>query len=378
MDSQMPSKSGQYFRNGAAAAAGVVLVLVGVYVLYLLRNVAMIVLIAGLLAYVVNWLVGKLSSRMPRIAAVWASMAIFMVLMLGVFGTTLPVISGQVSEFSASLGYMIERLDVQISGWSIPFVAIGDNTISNYLDTIGSEWQKSTPQIISATQNLLSSTASLLATILIIPLITLYLLLDGERLRNSFIVSFPERNRQTIDRVMSAISRALGNYIYSRLVLGLFVGVMTTIILGLFGIKFALLLGLLAFFGEFIPVIGPWLAYLPTALIVMTGEPTTAFITLLVVSLFYLVVQMIENYIIVPKLMADTMDMHPLTVILAIMIGGTLGGIPGLFVSIPVAAMIKVLLKIFYFRTAEPGIEVPEELEMERELAAAADTTEAL
>ncbi|MCB1221772.1 MAG: AI-2E family transporter [Planctomycetales bacterium] len=374
----MPSKTGQYFRNGAAAAAGVVLVLVGVYVLYLLRNVAMIVLIAGLLAYVVNWLVGKLSSRMPRIAAVWASMAVFMVLMLGVFGTTLPVISGQVSEFSSSLGYMIERLDVQISGWSIPFVSLGDNTISNYLDTIGSEWQKSTPQIISATQNLLSSTASLLATILIIPLITLYLLLDGERLRNSFIVSFPERNRQTIDRVMSAISRALGNYIYSRLVLGLFVGVMTTIILGLFGIKFALLLGLLAFFGEFIPVIGPWLAYLPTALIVMTGEPTTAFITLLVVSLFYLVVQMIENYIIVPKLMADTMDMHPLTVILAIMIGGTLGGIPGLFVSIPVAAMIKVLLKIFYFRMAEPGIEVPEELGMERELSAAADTTEAL
>ena len=208
MDSQMPSKTGQYFRNGAAAAAGVVLVLVGVYVLYLLRNVAMIVLIAGLLAYVVNWLVGKLSSRMPRIAAVWASMAVFMVLMLGVFGTTLPVISGQVSEFSSSLGYMIERLDVQISGWSIPFVSLGDNTISNYLDTIGSEWQKSTPQIISATQNLLSSTASLLATILIIPLITLYLLLDGERLRNSFIVSFPERNRQTIDRVMSAISRA--------------------------------------------------------------------------------------------------------------------------------------------------------------------------
>ena len=315
---------------------------------------------------------------MPRIAAVWASMAVFMVLMLGVFGTTLPVISGQVSEFSSSLGYMIERLDVQISGWSIPFVSLGDNTISNYLDTIGSEWQKSTPQIISATQNLLSSTASLLATILIIPLITLYLLLDGERLRNSFIVSFPERNRQTIDRVMSAISRALGNYIYSRLVLGLFVGVMTTIILGLFGIKFALLLGLLAFFGEFIPVIGPWLAYLPTALIVMTGEPSTAFITLVVVSLFYLVVQMIENYIIVPKLMADTMDMHPLTVILAILIGGTLGGIPGLFVSIPVAAMIKVLLKIFYFRTAEPGIEVPEELGMERELAAAADTTEAL
>ena len=65
----------------------------------------------------------------------------------------------------------------------------------------------------------------------------------------------------------------------------------------------ALLLGMLAFFGEFVPVIGPWLAYLPTALIVMTGEPSTAFITLVVVSLFYLVVQMIENYIIVPKLM---------------------------------------------------------------------------
>ncbi len=355
--------TGQQFRQGAITAAGVVAVLICVYVLYLLRNVAMIVLIAGLLAYVVNWLVCKLALRMPRIAAVWVSMTIFMVIMLSVFGTTLPVISGQVVEFSSSLGEMIDRLDTQISGWNLPFINLGDNTISNYLDNIGNEWQQSTPQIISATQNLLSGTASLLAAILIIPLITLYLLLDGERLRNSFITSFPERNRGTLDRVMAAISRSLGNYIYSRLVLGLFVGLMTTIILSVFGIRFAMLLGLLAFFGEFIPVIGPWLAYLPTALIVMTSDsPGTAFITLLVVSLYYLIVQMIENYVIVPKLMADTMDMHPLTVILAIMIGGSLGGIPGLFVSIPVAAMIKVLMKIFYYRTAEPGIEVPEEL----------------
>ncbi|MCB1218432.1 AI-2E family transporter [bacterium] len=374
----MPGNTGQYFRNGAAAAGGVVLVLVCVYVLYLLRNVAMIVLIAGLLAYVVNWLVSKLATRMPRIAAVWVSMSVFMLIMFGVLGTTLPVISRQTVEFTGSLGSMIESLDSQLSRWNLPYIDIGENTIGSYLDNIGNEWQKSTPQIISATQNLLSGTASLLATILIIPLITLYLLLDGERLRAGFIASFPERNRQTIDRVMAAISRSLGSYIYSRLVLGLFVGTMTVIILGMFGIRFALLLGMLAFFGEFVPVIGPWLAYLPTALIVMTGEPSTAFITLVVVSLFYLVVQMIENYIIVPKLMADTMDMHPLTVILAILIGGTLGGIPGLFVSIPVAAMIKVLLKIFYFRTAEPGIEVPEELGMERELAAAADTTEAL
>ena len=375
----MAAKPAQHFRQGAASAAGVLCVIIGTYVLYLLRNVAMIVLIAGLLAYVVQWLVSKLSLRMPRIPAVWVSMSVFMVIMLSVFGTTLPIISGQISEFSSSLGDMIERLDSQISGWNIPFVSLGDNTISNYLDNIGSEWQKSTPAIISATQNLLSSTASLLATILIIPLITLYLLLDGERLRNSFIASFPEKNRMTLDRVMSAISRALGNYIYSRLVLGLFVGIMTTVILSVFGIKFALLLGLLALFGEFIPVIGPWLAYLPTALIVMTSDDLQmAFITLVVVSLYYLIVQMIENYIIVPKLMADTMDMHPLTVILAIMIGGTLGGIPGLFVSIPVAAMIKVMMKIFYFRTAEPGIEVPRELEMERELAAAADTTDSI
>lgn len=363
----MGNTAGQHFRRGALTTAGVVTVLLCVVVLYQLRNVALIFLIAGLLAYVVNWMVSILGRRIPRTPAVWISMTVFMLVMLSVFGTTLPVISGQVVEFSASLGGMIERLDSQISGWNVPFLNLGDNTISNYLDNIGREWQQSTPQIIIATQNLLSSTASLLATILIIPLITLYLLLDGERLRSNFIASFPEQNRQTLDRVMAAISRSLGNYIYSRLVLGLFVGVLTTVILGIFEIRFALLLGLLAFFGEFIPVIGPWLAYLPTALIVMTSDsPQTAFITLVVVSLYYLIVQMLENYVVVPKLMADTMDMHPLTVIVAIMVGGTLGGIPGLFVSIPVAAMIKVLLKIFYFRTAEPGIEVPEEFGLEQ------------
>ena len=356
--------SGKNFRQGAHTAMGVVSVLLLVYVCYQLRSVALIILIAGLLAYVVNWLVSLLARRVPRVAAVWISMGVFMFVMLGTFGTTLPLLSSQIIEFSGSLGEMINRLDVQIHSWNIPFLHLGENTITNYLDQIGTEWQRSTPQIISATQNLLSGTASLLATILIIPLLTLYLLLDGERLRNSFIMSIPERFRNSLDRLMSAISKSLGNYIYSRLVLGLFVGIMTTVILSIFEIRFALLLGLLAFFGEFIPVIGPWLAYLPTALIVMTGDsPGTAFITLLVVSFYYLIVQMIENYVIVPKLMADTMDLHPLTVIVAIMIGGTLGGIPGLFVSIPVAAMIKVLLNIYYFKTAEPGIELPDEPE---------------
>jgi predicted PurR-regulated permease PerM len=370
----MDSTTIKHFRQGAGTAAGAVAVLLLVVVCFKLRHVSLILLIAGLLAYVVNWLVSLLSRRMPRVAAVWISMSVFMFIMMGALGTTLPLISSQVIEFSGSLGFMIEQLDAQIHRMNIPFLHLGENTISNYLDQIGKEWQRSTPQIITATQSLLSGTASLLATILIIPLLTLYLLLDGERLRNTFITSFPEASRHTIDRVMSAISKALGSYIYSRLVLGLFVGVLTTIILGIFEIRFALLLGMLAFFGEFIPVIGPWLAYLPTALIVLTGDTSgTAFITLLVVSFYYLIIQMIENYVIVPKLMADTMDLHPLTVIIAIMVGGTLGGIPGLFVSIPVAAMIKVLLKIFYFRMAEPGIDVPEELELDHEHAETAD-----
>ena len=349
--------------------------LVLVFSFYQLRKVALILLIAGLFAYVVNWLVTLFSRKMPRVPAVWLSMSIFMLLLLSVFGFTLPVLSSQMLEFSNSLGGMIDRLDTQLQTWSIPFVQMGENTVSDYLDGLGSEWQTKTPQLLDATQTFLSGTANLMATILIIPLLTLYMLLDGARLRSALIFAIPERNRDTIDRVMSAASKALGNYIYSRLVLGLFVGILTTMILYFFGIKFALLLGLLAFFGEFIPVIGPWMAYLPTALIVMTSDtPGTALLTLVIVSIYYLIVQMIENYVIVPKLMADTMDLHPLTVILAIMIGGTLGGIAGLFVSIPIAAMIKVMLKIFYFRTAEPGIDVPEE--MEAEIAAAATIDE--
>jgi predicted PurR-regulated permease PerM len=69
--------------------------------------------------------------------------------------------------------------------------------------------------------------------------------------------------------------------------------------------------------------------------------------------------QIVQTYVLAPKLMGDTMDMHPLTVVLAMLVGGTLGGIAGLIISIPAFAAAKIILNVFVFRRREPGIALP-------------------
>jgi predicted PurR-regulated permease PerM len=187
----------------------------------------------------------------------------------------------------------------------------------------------------------------------------LYFLADSQKLRAALLGVLPEKARGDADRALTAVNRSLGGYILSRTILALFVGIAATAAMLAAGVPYAVLLGLLMFLGEFIPVIGPWLAFVPALLVILAFEPSV----LIFLVPAFIIIQLVENYFIAPKLIGDTMDLHPLTVLLAMMVGGTLAGVAGLFVAIPAAAALKVLLNIFILRREEPGIEVPQ-LEM--------------
>ncbi len=347
------------FRRYFFAALAVVLVLVLVYAIYQLRFVALIIAIAGLLAYFLAWPVEKLSRRWKRSAAVWTVFAAFLVALLGLVGSIVPVISSQVQQLIRTIPEMLQRLEVSATSWSWQVLPGRELVASDYYSEMMDEFEARIPEILGNvfdfTQSFVSGTATVVAALLIIPLLALYLLLDSQRLRLALTRCFPKRNQDDVDRAMTALNKSLGSYIYSRVLLALFVGITSTLVLLALGVDYALLLGLLAFAGEFIPVLGPWLAFAPTALIVLATDPYM----LVAVAVFYLAIQLFENYWLAPRWMGGTMDLHPLTVILAMMIGGTLGGLAGLFVAVPVAAALKVILGIFVFRREEPGIDVP-------------------
>jgi predicted PurR-regulated permease PerM len=339
----------QLYKQGLFITLGVltgVILLIG---LYLARNVFMMFAVAGLLAYLlagpIDWLSARFGRRRLFTIAVFI---VFVILLLAVFSSFIPILAGEsqdlitnLPEYARQLEDLFARLNAQYG------VSESELKLSDYLSSLLQRLQDVSPDMLSKVlgygKTVLSGTAVALTWMFIIPLMTLYLLLDAHKLRLQLMTLFPERLQPSIDQALTAINRTLGSYIYSRVVLAGFVWATYTLILMFAGVKYAFLLGILAFVGEFIPVVGNLIAFVPIALITLVTVPER----FIWIALLMVVVQGIQNYVITPKVMSDSMDIHPLTVVLAMLIGGTLAGGMGLVLGVPAAAAIKAIWVVF-------------------------------
>jgi predicted PurR-regulated permease PerM len=348
------------FRRYFFATLGALCAIILVYALYCLRSVALMVAIAGLLCYLFAWPINWMSRKLPRWLAITITMIVGVALLAGCFISIIPLVVKQSQELIASLPEMMTNLEHQAQHWRISIIPGHEIEVVPYLNDLGASLQERAPDFltnaINYSQWLVTSTVAALAALILIPMMMLYFLADSRKLRAAVIGVLPTKARPDADRALTAVNHSLGGYILSRTLLALFIGISSTIAMLVLGVPYAVLLGLFMFLGEFIPVIGPWVAFIPVLVVVLAFEPSV----LLILPLLFIGIQLIENYLIAPKLIGDTMDLHPLTVLLAMMIGGVLGGVAGLFVAIPAAAALKVLLNIFVLRREEPGIEVPQ------------------
>ena len=133
----------------------------------------------------------------------------------------------------------------------------------------------------------------------------------------------------------------LGRWLQVQLLASAIVGVLVFIGLSIFGIRHRVLLALLAALLEVIPFVGPLLAAVPAVLLGFLKSPIVALWTLVV----YAVVQQIENHVIVPNIMRRVVGLNPVVVIIALLIGGELAGVPGIILAVPVAVVAVELLK---------------------------------
>ena len=175
-----------------------------------------------------------------------------------------------------------------------------------------------------------------LFTILVL---TFYFLVEAGRLRESLLQFFARRNRARVDAAIRDITLKVSAWLGGQLMLGLTIGVSSAIALWLLDIPFFYVLALISGIGEMIPVVGPILAAIPAVAV----AATVSFNKVLLVILFFVVQQQFENHVLVPKLMERQVGVSAVTVIIALLIGGTLLGIPGAILAVPTAAILQVL-----------------------------------
>ncbi len=175
----------------------------------------------------------------------------------------------------------------------------------------------------------------------VIPILTYYLLSDGPEIGKSMVNFIPLRKRSVFRSLSKDINVVLSKYIISQFFLSALICVMTFIVLILLKVDFPLLLSLLNGLFNIIPYFGPLLGGIPAVVVALLVSPKTALYTALCLNL----IQQIEGDIISPKITGDSVNMHPLFVILLLILGGKVGGFVGMVLAVPIAVVIKIIVQ---------------------------------
>lgn len=179
-------------------------------------------------------------------------------------------------------------------------------------------------------------------SVITILVVSFYWLLDRKNI-NAFLVNLmPQKSKSHATALLSNVEYKLGAWVRGQLVLCIFVGFLTWILLTIIGVPFALPLALIAGFLEVVPTLGPILAGVPAVMVAFTISPTMAAI----VIGMYIGIQVIENHLLVPKIMQKAVGLHPVAVIAAVMIGASLFGVIGALLSIPFVATLVVFTQV--------------------------------
>ncbi len=179
--------------------------------------------------------------------------------------------------------------------------------------------------------------------LLVVPLLTFALLKDGRILRRKIFEHVPNRFFETIFMVTSRISASLSDYLRAKIVEAALVGLLTALGLMAVGEPYALVLGAIAGLGNIIPYIGPVLGAIPSLLVVWLDPPLRQlFLPVLGV---HVVANVIDTAVIFPVVVAKLVNLHPIVMVLAVMIGGQYYGLVGMLISIPVATAIKIVFQ---------------------------------
>lgn len=193
--------------------------------------------------------------------------------------------------------------------------------------------------------NAILSFASQVIELVVVPVLTYYFLKDWRELKKGVVFLFPVNLRQKASNVIEEMGIVVSNYIRGQLLVSVAVGILVFAGMYILQVEYPLVLGLLAAITETIPIIGPIIGALPAIMLAYVVSPALA----IKVVAFYLIVQQLENHIIMPKIMGQTIEIHPVIVIISLLIGGQLYGILGMILAVPLAAIIRVLLRHLWY-----------------------------
>lgn len=211
-----------------------------------------------------------------------------------------------------------------------------DGSFANIGKTVGN----TLGSVASGVSNFIGALTGIVLSIATVPFILFYLLKDGEKLPAVLVKMLPPRMRPDAKMILQDADRQISAYIQGQIIVAFCIGVMVSIGFFIIGMKYALLLGVIAMFTSVVPYLGAAIAITPAAIIALVSSPWML-VKLIVV---WTVVQLIDGKFISPQVMGKSLKIHPITIIFVLLTSGSLFGVAGVILGIPGYAVLKVLV----------------------------------
>lgn len=305
------------------ALGRIVTVCATIYFAWYLHTTLLMILVSLMLAAAFYPVVLKIASK--RISITLASIFVVLALILPIFVIIFTIVPGLIQQFPE----IVSTVEKAVNESAFVPPTLRNLDFTQYA-------QDAAGYIFHSTSRL----TSFLTTFFTIIFLTLYFLIDSKRLNDLILALIPEDNRVKVQRLAEDLTKINGQYIRGNLLISLICGITVFIGLVLIDVPYAAPLALFAALVDMLPQIGAVIGATPAVIIAFAVNPTAGVLTLLL----FIIYQQIENNILSPNIYNKALNLSPALSFIAVLVGGSLAGIVGAFIALPIAASIPTII----------------------------------
>lgn len=316
----------------------IILLFLAMYFLYLIKDILAILFVSLILSSALDpWVDWMQTKKIPRALGILFIYFVSFLILGGAIYLIIPPIAQQVGELANDFPRYVDKV---ISGFAVfKAFTIQHNLLDSIKNSLGS-WSSNLQTAASSIFSTVTGIFGGIFSFFLVLILTFYMVVEESAIKKLVWSIAPAEYQPYLLGLINRIQIKIGMWLRGQMILSLIIFVMTYIGLSILGVKYALVLALIAGITEAVPYLGPILGSIPGVFLSFTQSPMLA----LFAAILYYVIQMVENNILVPKIMERAVGLNPIISIAALMIGLQIGGIVGAILSIPVATAVSVIV----------------------------------
>lgn len=318
-------------------------------------------LIALILTYLLNPIVSIFEKKgISRLIGTLLVLVLLCGILVIGFVFLVPLVIEQFQAIIASISIIVKDVTKLIREgeyveYLVKFGIPAETVRATISDLLPSRIENILKSLFEGVFNLLTSVSMVITQIVnlvIIPFVIFYLLKDFPRIKQQFRIFIPEQHRELVEVYLSRTNQLLGRYFRGAIIVALIQGFIATVILSLIGVNYALVLGIMTAILDFIPYVGLLVSLVVSCIVALfSGEPSL--VKVLAVIIMYLSQKLFENVFLAPKIIGESVGVHPVLLIMSLFVFGYFLGFIGLLIAVPTTAVLMMVYRMWEERRLE-------------------------